>query len=282
MDVFSASEEIPLFATELVLHEKKPSIRIFLCGKEVSGETPDLRHSLKKFLKKRIRCEPFLGEEIPDLLRFNLDRDHLTVELKEAAKSHLIIMFLGSPGTFSEITAFVMTKGINKKLLVFNDEKFKDLKSFLNLGPLKLLLNDQKIYYNGKNIVESYNRVLKAVDWKIADFAFNRNKQNGVIPQAVDFYSFILIGTLFVSQPIKYHDLSNLYPSTEHRLRICLKELSRKGVCVNYRSLWSLKDVATLLPNEATWFNRWSELRLRLLNSRLKSDDVIDNPQRVF
>lgn len=159
IDVVTA--QLPLLLNDFFKYQHRNArLSVFLCGRKPEDPHFDLRKQVARLLQHRMGCRAFLGEEI-EQLRFGPQPDvnHLTIEVQEATQSDLVVMFLGSEGTLSEVTAFAMSEAINPKVVVFNDIQYRDVDSFVNLGPLRLLRKDQIIYYDVADEIPSVDLV---------------------------------------------------------------------------------------------------------------------------
>ena len=108
----------PFLINDLFRHRhKRGKLKVFLCGKDPKGRPDDLRLQVRHWLEEHVGCDVFMGEDI-DLPRLRkVDGDHLTIEVEQAERRDLIIMFLQSPGTISELTAFAMRDSTKRNLV---------------------------------------------------------------------------------------------------------------------------------------------------------------------
>lgn len=110
-----------------------------------------------------------------------LDRkkyDLLTLEKFLAKNSDLIIIVCESPGSFTELGAFVNNNETASKVVVLLQTKFKNAKSFIRQGPVEYIKKRDKnnvIYFNNDiNLaVEEINRYIR---YKFGYFG-NRRKE---------------------------------------------------------------------------------------------------------
>ena len=63
----------------------------------------------------------------------------LDVENEISAFADNIVVVLEGPSSFTELGAFSHNSELRKKLIVINDSKFRDSKSFINMGPIRAI-----------------------------------------------------------------------------------------------------------------------------------------------
>lgn len=119
-----------------VLSRPKPDI--FLCGG--SDGSKSIRCNFMNFAEqhwKDFYSRLVLAENVIKSW-FRADSYDNLLELEEdlASVASVVPIFLESPGSFAEVGAFSSNQRLIKKVLVFQDMKYQDAESFLNLGPL--------------------------------------------------------------------------------------------------------------------------------------------------
>ncbi|MDX2469931.1 MAG: retron St85 family effector protein, partial [SAR324 cluster bacterium] len=116
---------------------KKTSNIVFICGKKPEYGQKGCRDWLLTYAKKNL---PNINFFIPDAhFSANNKNDLLSIENELAEYSDCVVIILESAGTFAELGAFSNNEKLVKKILVVNDSKFKDEKSFINEGPIQKL-----------------------------------------------------------------------------------------------------------------------------------------------
>ncbi len=120
-------------------------IRIFLCGGSIFDKTK-MRYKIQNYLFQYQRQYPSSSryaisypEDLFDELLMSKKYDLLSLESLLADSVNVIIIAVESPGSIAELGAFANDKRLIKKTIVINDIKFKQDKSFINQGPIKLL-----------------------------------------------------------------------------------------------------------------------------------------------
>ena len=155
-----------------ILSRPKPDI--FLCG----GSDPEksVRHLFMQYAKQE--SEEFYSRLVlaEDVIKswFRADSYDNLLELEEdlASVASIVPIFLESPGSFAEVGSFVCNKDLIKKIIVFQDTKYKDEESFINLGPLhrirKICSNDDVLCYEWANIdgyfIDIKNNILEKLN----------------------------------------------------------------------------------------------------------------------
>jgi len=219
-------------------------------------------------------CDPFLGEDIRELRTPRPNRNHLTVEVEEATRSDLVVMFLGSPGTLSEITAFAMNADVNPKLVVFNDSRYKDRVSFVNLGPLKLLPPGRLIHYDA--IGESPSvELVRHLDVIVASTHFERAKAGTAFSPTLSFRDWITLCLIYVSYPVRYQDLSDLFPWEEPGLRQALRTLFDRDYIALREKKYAPAVALEALPMNSGLIRHLAHTRMALLGDRLRDTDAV-------
>jgi len=128
-------------------------ITIFLCGGN-SLEQSKLRILLGKQISqitsKYTYSLHYPEDMFTELISGHEAKDLLTLENMLADSVDCIVILLQSPGTFTELGAFANHAVLRNKLVIIIDKEFKGKRSFISLGPLRLLKNHttSKIIYS--------------------------------------------------------------------------------------------------------------------------------------
>lgn len=190
----------------------------------------DLRLEIKRLINNRFRCEAFLGEDIPELQdKARRERRGLDIELDAARKADSILIILGSPGTISEVTAFGLDTEIKSKIRVFNDLKYKNIDTFVNLAISNLLEENQIQYVDGltegKCLTTDF---VQSVDAMLSRQAYHKLGKEGRIQPKLSFEEFILLASVCATQPATYQDIHQLVLFSETQLRQTFSSLFSK------------------------------------------------------
>jgi len=123
---------------KIILSKQKEELNVFLCGKK-STEGDSLRESIDNALSKYSRINVLYPEWLFANLLEQKKSDLMTLESKLARDVDKIVVPLESIGTICELGSFVMNEDIRGKLIIINDEKYKNETSFINKGPIRLI-----------------------------------------------------------------------------------------------------------------------------------------------
>lgn len=198
----------------------EPPLDVFLCGPERTYVHGDIRTKVKKFLTQKAMVNCFLGEEIEDI-RIGKD-NHLKIESEHARNSDVIIVFLGSPGTFAELGAFTLDPIIRERLVVFNDKEYQNKKSFVNDGPLKWLKEYQVIWYKPARELEE--QVYHCLDYFLLRIRHRILQASAPKPFEI-FGNYLLYVTLRIYGECDYKSLEQSSGLTPHEVRNSLADL---------------------------------------------------------
>jgi hypothetical protein len=117
-------------------------VSIFLCGgagkqegelrKAIGARIVDLtsKYAYSVHYPEDLFIELMLGHQKHDLL---------SLENILANSVHAVVIILHSPGTFAELGAFSNHPILSQKLIIVTDPKYKNRRSFINLGPIRFL-----------------------------------------------------------------------------------------------------------------------------------------------
>jgi hypothetical protein len=133
----------------------KSYLSIFLCG-GASSKSNALRKRLGSRIEKMettpYRYSVHYPEEMfEELVLGTISHNYLSLENILADSANVVVILLGSPGTFTELGAFANKDELCDKLIVLVEKKFQSAKSFIVKGALRHLEK------NTKSIVEYVN-----------------------------------------------------------------------------------------------------------------------------
>lgn len=139
-----------------LFREKSSTIKVFLCGGDVTDEKFG-RYKLAQALNKKKRFEIFYPEDLfDDLLAGQGQHSLLSLENILADSVDVIIIIPESPGSYSELGAFSNNAKLSQKMICVQDNKYRFKKSFLNYGPIRLLksINSKSVLRCDFNILD--------------------------------------------------------------------------------------------------------------------------------
>lgn len=142
---------------------KKGNIDVFLCGAASTKKKTSYRDLLRNELKKAKRVSILYPEDLFMELLNRKKYDLLTLEKLLATNSDYIVIVCESPGSFTELGAFVNNSETVDKVIVLLQTKYKNAKSFIRQGPVEYVRSKDKshvIYYNA-DILEAAEKIKK-------------------------------------------------------------------------------------------------------------------------
>ncbi|MEA9357206.1 retron St85 family effector protein [Bacteriovorax sp. PP10] len=139
-------------AADGVLTPQLEPLIFFVCGASrfcsiSKKNVPSFRREdLINFLETNFKnTHPFLAEKVFEKLQEKQKRKNIYDLEKELFElSDFVIIVLESNSSFCELGAFSHRIELRKKLIVINDKKFIDSKSFINTGPLDLIMDEDR------------------------------------------------------------------------------------------------------------------------------------------
>lgn len=189
-------------------------LNVFLIGSE-QGTRNSLRDPLRKELLDVLyypSLEVFYPEELFDeLFQGRNQIDLLRLENLLAKSVHAIVIVLESPGAIAELGAFANHEELKKRLIVIVDQKYKKDKSFIMLGPVKMLkkTNGAVIYYDFEDRNnESLKKLGEQTRGDIRRIAKQVTPDN-TIKNLINA-QFFLLAAVYVMQPIGWLEINEM------------------------------------------------------------------------
>lgn len=144
---------------------QKGNVDLFLCGAASTKNKTSYRDLLKEKLNKIRRITVLYPEDLFMEMLSRKKYDLLTLEKFLAINCDYIIIVCESPGSFTELGAFVNNSETVDKVIVLLQTKYKNAKSFICQGPVQYILSRNKnhvIYYN-QDIEEATSKIQKLI-----------------------------------------------------------------------------------------------------------------------
>ena len=262
------------------------TLNIFLCGAD-TGRTDSFRHLLNIEFQKYARFNVVYPEFIFATILNQKESNLLELEDELASYVDLIIIPLEGQGTLAEIGAFTVNKKLLPKIIAINDIRFKNAKSFINLGPIDLIkkTSPNNLFYftKGKetdilkDIVDSVysKRIPKKDSYDLVNI-FNLSR-----------YLFYLIA---IYQPLtkkvmfeKLNELTEEIKNAKIKLKyidasiqiLVQKNRIEKDIDINFKEIYSLSEEGhnyvyeKLLP-KLKIVKEFSNIRLQILSKQIK------------
>ena len=130
---------------------------VFICGKD-KADKESYRYKISKILEQHAKYQLAYPEDLfEDLLEGQANNSLLSLEAQLAEAVDLIILIPESPGSFAELGAFSMIKGLSAKMLVLRQGRYKSDKSFINHGPIRLVKSSRGKVMDLPNNFDLYN-----------------------------------------------------------------------------------------------------------------------------
>lgn len=180
------------------------NVDLFLCGGASTKDHITKRDEIRSFLETHKNISIFYPEDMFMELLNRKKYDLFTLEQFLTENSDLIIIVCESPGSFTELGAFVSNKNLLNKLVVLVQTKYKNAKSFIMQGPVRFIqaYNKQNIVFYNKDIVELEKQIKK-----ITARFYRKNKG---ISKNIDLISgqlYFIILLLFFYNKIESNEL---------------------------------------------------------------------------
>lgn len=283
VDLRRISNQIPFLLCDFFAgHFATHRVKVFLCGKELGDSRSDLRLQVKALLATRMGCSPFLGEEIAELRTTpKVPQDHLTIEVQAATGSDLVLIFLGSPGTLAEVTAFALNAQVNSKLVVFNETRYKQVQSFVNLGPLRLIDADRTIFFD-PDLENTALDLVRSLDAVLARFWFSRVDRLSSALASMSFEAVVIFLAIVAQFPVRYEDLAKSVILPERHISAALKELFGLEQVQSLEGKYLPSDGFNMGKLPKRFARQMARVRLRLLALRLRQEQYVSDYRLVM
>ena len=176
---------------------------VFLFGGSLENSPKSVRGVLYNYILTKhpsLSRSLVIPEDFKDWLHDSVYPDLLTFESDLAETSSLVIIALESPGSIAELGSFSVNSGLRDKTIIIISEHHHNQASFITLGPLRLLPENNVFSYpyNHNNLGDTLDIYLDDLVENITDNLSNINKtesfnieKNGHIALAI--YELVLI-----------------------------------------------------------------------------------------
>lgn len=175
-------------------------IDVFLCGGASNNNYTSVRDKIRDGLSTFENIRILYPEDLfIEMLNKNKDYDLLSLERFLADNCDFICIVCESAGSLVELGAFTNNEDTVDKVIALIEEKRRRKKSFIMLGPVKILRK------KGKDRVIFYNEDLKGIDQKLKR-TFEKNKIQQIIGKQEGSYKPIntLFGLYYIVPIILY------------------------------------------------------------------------------
>jgi len=184
-------------------------IRVFLCGGSLA-DASSARAKLQGYftsLEQSYLYDLHLPEvEFGDLFLRTGRADLLSVENNLAQSVDVVVLVPESAGSIAELGGFTNHDELRKKLLVVIDEKYKQQKSFIMGGPIRLLRRKREGKVLFARLDELGKVALEKIGKATIDFAPRTHESKIDIANTFDAEHFVLT-SLYVLEPLVRDEL---------------------------------------------------------------------------
>ena len=184
------------------------NIDLFLCGAASTKEKISYRDIIRSKLEDNSNLSILYPEDMFMEMLNRKKYDLLTLEKFLANNSDIILIVCESPGSFTELGAFVNNSDTLEKVVILLQTKYKNTKSFIRLGPVEhvRMKNKNSIIYFNHNIDEAIDKIKKYLKNRFRYLGYKRkeSKIKDLNLISGQYYNFIVV---FLSR-IKCKDVS--------------------------------------------------------------------------
>lgn len=267
------------------------NIDLFLCGAASTKE----KKSNRDIIRSRLETNDNLSILYPeDMFMEMLNRkkyDLLTLEKFLASNSDIILIVCESPGSFTELGAFVNNSETLEKVVVLLQTKYKNAKSFIRQGPVEYVRMNNKdnvIYFNNNigELVEKIEKYLKkkfgyrykTKELKLKDLNLISGQYYFIITllyfyQELDVKSLVVILKHLYEKKYNITEFDIIYSSAVKRLfkEGLIKKEEPAGKSIQYRLTDKGYDFAKLLLSYVSLENKTrtiDKMRLKIMYSQ--------------
>lgn len=200
---------------EIYCKFKEQYIVVFLCGGASSTRYKSLRDRVRKLLENNVKpnfyktYKVFYPEDLLiEVLNKTKDADLLSYEQFLANNSHVLVIICESAGSLVELGAFTNNKYTVDKVIAAVDKRHIRDKSFIMLGPIKLLKKRNKINVlsYGQNEQEFVKKLSSVINEK---YKLNYQENNMInLTTIVGMHYFIQL-LLYFFRSLNSNELAN-------------------------------------------------------------------------
>lgn len=151
---------------------------LFLCGAASTKEKISYRDIIRSKLEDNSNLSILYPEDMFTEMLNRKKYDLLTLEKFLANNSDIILIVCESPGSFTELGAFVNNSDTLEKVVILLQTKYKNTKSFIRLGPVEhvRMKNKNSIIYFNHNIDEAIDKIKKYLKNRFRYLGYKRKE----------------------------------------------------------------------------------------------------------
>lgn len=175
MENFDVVNEI---YNEVFCNIQHGNIDLFLCGAASTKEKISYRDIIRSKLEDNSNLSILYPEDMFMEMLNRKKYDLLTLEKFLANNSDIILIVCESPGSFTELGAFVNNSDTLEKVVILLQTKYKNTKSFIRLGPVEhvRMKNKNSIIYFNHNIDEAIDKIKKYLKNRFRYLGYKRKE----------------------------------------------------------------------------------------------------------
>jgi hypothetical protein len=244
--IYDSNSILDSIHSQVFLKSADYTVNIFLCGASISDANSIrtlIYESLQSVGKTNVVLPEWLFSDLIAKPEYNL----LKLENELAHNVDLVIIPLESVGTIAELGAFASFDTIRTKIIVINDTGHKRKQSFVNVGPIKLIRQEQPdnvMYYDSNNKDELIQKIVTRTKY------LKNREPKSQVNNLFNLSRFILF-LIGIYQPVSKKDIQDMVLKwksqiMEHYIEPCLTILIRKELVLsniqNYTQLFRLTE----------------------------------------
>lgn len=266
---------------------------IFLCGasRDMINST---RFKIEELLLRKfyyqLKYQIVYPEDLfTDLLLGHGRHDLISLENVLADSVDAIVIIVESWGAVAELGMFSSNEGLRKKIVCIIDKKYKKSKSFIQLGPVRLMRDKKEgvvLYEDFTNLDPEIKRIHQAIH----SISKTTQKSSGVI-NALQAHVFVL-PCIYLLEPVNDKLIKELVrhsANIDDNLAMALSRtalsmlinrreirLASDGYRLTELGLAKFKNLSRTGKNKYAYdIHEMDEIRLRILNWRLRNKGLI-------
>lgn len=207
-------------------------VNVFLCGGASSNQWKSTRDEVREGLKNIKNIRILYPEELfIEMLNKDKFSNMLSLEEFLADNSDIICIICESPGSLVELGAFTNNKNTFRKVIAVIDEKYRRHKSFIMLGPIKLIASSNKenvLFYKESEIKDLVHRLSKLFSSRrLKKITGEKEKKKYSIQTLIGLYYFIPLMIYFYNS-IMLKDIEIMLKSLYEDLEYDTDKFDRK------------------------------------------------------
>ncbi|MEA3327076.1 MAG: retron St85 family effector protein [Chloroflexota bacterium] len=265
---------------------------VFLCGAARDNKDSTrakLEEALLMTLYYRYKYQLAYPEDLfTDLLLGHGRHDLISLENILADSVDAIVIIVESWGAVAELGMFSSNDKLRKKIVCIIDKKYKKSKSFIKLGPVRLMKDKKEgvVLYEDFEDFKGIEPPIKKIHQAINTVSKESEKVSGVI-NALQAHVFVLM-CIFLLEPVKKemiidlvkysvkikHDIAEVLSSTALSMLISKREIKLEpdGYRLTKFGLNEFKSISRIGKKKYAFdINTMDEIRIKILNWKLRN-----------